>query len=125
MTIALTLLSVGLLAAAGAVRSVSRLTREARSLGEVALVAQQELETALARDSALVAAGPDTVRFGGRAYSIERMSVPSTPGVDRIRVLVAAADPPGFGEREPSPRWYATERWRAPPPLLPPVGSGP
>lgn len=118
--VTLTVLSVGLLATAGLVRAVSRQIDQARAESDAALQAQQLLEAALSARAPPPHSGEDTLALGGRNY-IVRMDVEvETPTLERIRVDVVRAGPPGFGTGLPRPRSYGTRRRSPLPRLLPP-----
>jgi type II secretory pathway pseudopilin PulG len=141
---ALTVLSVGLLATAGLVRAVSWQAELARSEGDAALLAQQQIETALSertsapsslaqqqietalseRTSAPSSRG-DTLHFGNREYAVGVTLEAAGPALERIRIDVVQVGPPGFGNRLPNVRSYGTRRRRPLPRLVPPASAIP
>ena len=121
--VALTVLSAGLLGAAGLVRAVSYQADQARTEADAALLAQEELEAALASPSS-PPPRQDTLGFGGRDYaaSIDR---DEGEGLEVIRIDVVPLGPRGFGAGPAVLRSYAT-RLRPPlPRLAPPVPTVP
>ena len=125
MLIALTLLSIGLLAAAGLVRAVSHLSHRALVEGDQAIVAQQALESAVAQCFGGPPAVSDTVAFGSRLYAVEFGFDVARPDLERVSVNVVAAGVPGFGSSEPLVRSFTTYRRRTLPLPLPPKVTAP
>lgn len=122
--VALTVLSVGLLATAGLVRAVSREADHGRAESGVALLAQQELEAALA-DAAAPVSLEDTLHFAGRDYAVEIAHAPAGPELERISIVVVPVGPPGFGNGAPRARTYSTRRRSTLPGLAPPANGIP
>lgn len=115
--LALTVLSVGLLATAGLVRAVSQLADQARAEGDAALLAQQGIETALSEHAAAPSSREDTLRFGDREYAVRITLDAGGPGLERIGIDVVQVGPPGFGSGLPTVRSFGTRR-RIPLPRL-------
>lgn len=123
--VALTVLSVGLLATAGLVRAVSRQADHVRAEGDAALLAQQVLGEALSERAAAPVSREDTLRFGDRQYAVGITIEPVGPALEHIRIDVLQLGPPGFGTGGPEVRSFGTRR-RAPlPRLLPPAPTIP
>jgi Tfp pilus assembly protein PilV len=120
--VALTVLSVGLLATAGLVRAVSQMADQARAEGDAALLAQQGIEAALSERAAAPYSREDTLRFGGREYAVGITLEAAGPALERIRIDVVQVGPPGFGRGLPPVRSYGTRR-RSPLPRLAPAAS--
>ena len=108
--LALILLSVGLLTAAGLVRAVGQQSEGARIAGETALVAQQTLERSLADGIGAYPEHTDTVAVGSSTYAVRRTSAALANGLERIRIVVSAAGDPGFGPRPWPEQPYSTSR---------------
>lgn len=123
--VALTVLSVGLLATAGLVRAVSRLADQARAEGDAALIAQQGIEAALSERAAAPSSREDTLHFGGREYAVGITLEAAGPTLERIRVDVVQVGPPGFGGGLPRVRSYGTRRRSSLPRLAPPANAVP
>lgn len=123
--VALTVLSVGLLATAGLVRAVSREADHARAESDAALLAQQELEATLSVHAAASASHEDTLRFAGRDYAVEIALEPAGPELERITIDVVRVGPPGFGNGGPRARTYSTRRRSTLPGLAPPANGTP
>ena len=123
--VALTVLSVGLLATAGLVRAVSWQAELARSEGDAALLAQQQIETALSERTSAPSSRGDTLHFGNREYAVGVTLEAAGPALERIRIDVVQVGPPGFGNRLPNVRSYGTRRRRPLPRLVPPASALP
>jgi Tfp pilus assembly protein PilV len=123
--VALTVLSVGLLATAGLVRAVSWQAELARSEGDAALLAQQQIETALSERTSAPSSRGDTLHFGNREYAVGVTLEAAGPALERIRIDVVQVGPPGFGNRLPNVRSYGTRRRRPLPRLVPPASAIP
>ncbi len=123
--VALTVLSVGLLATAGLVRAVSRLADQGRAEGDAALLAQQGIETALAERAAAPSSREDTLQFGGRQYAVEITLESAGPALERIRIEVVQVGPPGFGSGSPTVRSFGTRRRSHLPRLVSPASALP
>ena len=120
--VALTVLSVGLLATAGLVRAVSQMADQARAEGDAALLAQQGIEAALSERAPAPSSREDTLHFGGREYAVGITLEAAGPALERIRIDVVQVGPPGFGSGLPRVRSYGTRR-RIPLPRLAPAAS--
>lgn len=125
LIVALTVLSIGLLATAGLVRAVSRQADQARAEGDAALIALQRIEEALSEPAATGLSREDTLRFGGRSYAAGIILEAAGPALQRIRVDVWQVGSPGFGAGQPTVRSYATTYRRPLPRLVPPADGIP
>ena len=121
--VALTVLSAGLLGAAGLVRAVSYQVDQARTEGDTALLAQEELEATLANPYS-PPPRQDTLGFGGRDYaaSIDRQA---GAGLEVIRIDLVQLGPRGYGAGPAVVRSYATRRRPPLPRPAPPVQAVP
>ena len=119
--LALTVLSVGLLATAALVRAVSQLANQARAEGDAALLAQQGIETALSERAAAPSSREDTLGLGDREYAVRITLDAAGPALERIGIDVAQVGPPGFGSGLPTIRSFGTRRRIHLPRLLPPT----
>ncbi len=123
--VALTVLSVGLLATAGLVRAVSRLADQGRAEGDAALLAQQGIEAALSERAQVPSSREDTLQFGDREYAVGITLDAVKPTLQRIRATVVQVGPPGFGSGPPRVRSYGTRRRSSLPRLVPPASAVP
>lgn len=121
--VALTVLSAGLLGAAGLVRAVSYQIDQARAEADTALLAQGELEAAIANPST-PPPRQDTLGFGGRGYAAS-IARDAGKGLEIIRVDLVEVGPPGFGSGPAVVRSYVTRRRPRLPRLTPPVQAVP
>lgn len=123
--VALTVLSVGLLATAGLVRAVSGLADQARAEGDAALLAQQGIEAALSEREQAPSSREDTLQFGDREYAVGVNLDAVKPSLARIRATVVQVGPPGFGSGPPRVRSYGTHHRSSLPRLAPPADAIP
>ncbi len=123
--VALTVLSVGLLATAGLVRAVSLLADQARAEGDAALLAQQQIEAVLSEHAAAPSSREDTLQFGDREYAVGITLDAVKPSLQRIRATVVQVGSPGFGSGPPRVRSYGTFRRSSLPRLAPPANAVP
>lgn len=114
---AVVLLTVGLVAVAGLLRSVALQVGQARADGEMALVAQAILEQALVAPKG--APHADTLWFGSRAYAVSTRIEHVASDLQRIRLVATPVGPLGFGSA-PSRREFFTYRTTVAPRPLPP-----
>lgn len=119
--VALTVLSIGLLAIVGLVRAVSRQAEQARAEGDAALLALQRIEEVLSESAASGLSRQDTLRFGSRSYTAGVTVEAAGRSLQRIRVQVAQVGPPGFGSGTPKVRSYGTLHRSSLPRLVPPA----
>lgn len=123
--VALTVLSIGLLATVGLVRAVSRQADQARAESDAALLALQRIEEEMSQPSASGLSQEDTLRFGGRSYTAGITLQAAGRALQRIRVDVSQLGPPGFGSGPPKVRSYGTLHRSPLPRLLPPANAIP